>query len=48
MHGWDPGRHPVIVGDEGAVTLVEVGATWRIASSPASATRSSRPSTWHR
>jgi threonine dehydrogenase-like Zn-dependent dehydrogenase len=25
MHGWDPGRYPVIVGDEGAVTLVAVG-----------------------
>ncbi len=26
MHGWDPAVHPVIVGDEGVVTLVEVGA----------------------
>jgi threonine dehydrogenase-like Zn-dependent dehydrogenase len=26
MHGWDPARHPAIVGDEGVVTLVEVGA----------------------
>jgi threonine dehydrogenase-like Zn-dependent dehydrogenase len=25
MHGWDPAAHPVIVGDEGVVTLVEVG-----------------------
>lgn len=25
MHGWDPERHPVIVGDEGCVTLVAVG-----------------------
>jgi L-iditol 2-dehydrogenase len=25
MHGWDPARFPVIVGDEGAVTLVAVG-----------------------
>jgi threonine dehydrogenase-like Zn-dependent dehydrogenase len=25
-HGWDPARFPVIVGDEGVVTLVEVGA----------------------
>jgi threonine dehydrogenase-like Zn-dependent dehydrogenase len=25
MHGWDPARHPAIVGDEGVVTLVEVG-----------------------
>jgi L-sorbose 1-phosphate reductase len=26
MHGWDPGEHPAIVGDEGVVTIVEVGA----------------------
>ncbi len=26
MHGWDPARYPAIVGDEGVVTLVEVGA----------------------
>jgi threonine dehydrogenase-like Zn-dependent dehydrogenase len=26
MHGWDPASHPVIVGDEGAVTIVEVGS----------------------
>jgi threonine dehydrogenase-like Zn-dependent dehydrogenase len=26
MHGWDPAHHPVIVGDEGVVTIVEVGA----------------------
>jgi threonine dehydrogenase-like Zn-dependent dehydrogenase len=25
MHGWDPARHPVIVGDEGTVTLMAVG-----------------------
>ena len=25
MHGWDPAEHPVIVGDEGVVTIVEVG-----------------------
>ncbi len=25
MHGWDPAVHPAIVGDEGVVTLVEVG-----------------------
>jgi L-iditol 2-dehydrogenase len=25
MHGWDPAQHPVIVGDEGTVTLVAVG-----------------------
>ncbi len=25
MHGWDPARYPVIVGDEGVVTIVEVG-----------------------
>jgi threonine dehydrogenase-like Zn-dependent dehydrogenase len=29
MHGWDPVAHPVIVGDEGVVTLVEVGAALR-------------------
>ena len=29
MHGWDPAVHPVIVGDEGVVTLVEVGAGLR-------------------
>jgi threonine dehydrogenase-like Zn-dependent dehydrogenase len=32
MHGWDPAQHPAIVGDEGVVTIVEVGAdvsgTW--------------------
>ena len=26
MHGWDPARHPAIVGDEGVVTIVEVGS----------------------
>ncbi len=25
MHGWDPAEHPAIVGDEGVVTVVEVG-----------------------
>jgi L-iditol 2-dehydrogenase len=25
MHGWDPARHPAIVGDEGVVTIVDVG-----------------------
>jgi L-iditol 2-dehydrogenase len=25
MHGWDPARYPAIVGDEGVVTLVEIG-----------------------
>ena len=25
MNGWDPAVHPAIVGDEGVVTLVEVG-----------------------
>ena len=25
MHGWDPVAHPVIVGDEGVVTLIEAG-----------------------
>jgi threonine dehydrogenase-like Zn-dependent dehydrogenase len=25
MHGWDPAIHPAIVGDEGVVTLVQVG-----------------------
>jgi threonine dehydrogenase-like Zn-dependent dehydrogenase len=33
MHGWDPARHPAIVGDEGVVTIVDVGselaAAWR-------------------
>ncbi|HSM34489.1 MAG TPA: alcohol dehydrogenase catalytic domain-containing protein, partial [Anaerolineae bacterium] len=29
MHGWDPARHPAIVGDEGVVTLVEVGEDLR-------------------
>ena len=26
MHGWDPAEHPGIVGDEGVVTIVEVGS----------------------
>jgi threonine dehydrogenase-like Zn-dependent dehydrogenase len=26
MHGWDPAAHPAIVGDEGVVTIVDVGA----------------------
>jgi L-iditol 2-dehydrogenase len=34
MHGWDPARHPVVVGDEGVVTIVEVGVdlagTWAV------------------
>ena len=25
MHGWDPAKYPAIVGDEGVVTLVDVG-----------------------
>ncbi len=29
MHGWDPAVHPVIVGDEGVVTLVEAGRDLR-------------------
>ncbi len=29
MHGWDPARYPAIVGDEGVVTIVEVGADLR-------------------
>ena len=29
MHGWDPVAHPVIVGDEGVVTLVEAGESLR-------------------
>jgi len=29
MHGWDPAEHPAIVGDEGVVTIVEVGANLR-------------------
>jgi threonine dehydrogenase-like Zn-dependent dehydrogenase len=29
MHGWDPVAYPVIVGDEGVVTLVEVGERLR-------------------
>jgi L-sorbose 1-phosphate reductase len=29
MHGWDPSDHPVIAGDEGAVTVVSVGADLR-------------------
>ncbi len=34
MHGWDPAEHPAIVGDEGVVTIVEVGEelrdTWSV------------------
>ena len=34
MHGWDPAAHPAIVGDEGVVTIVEVGPAladaWRV------------------
>ncbi len=26
IYGWDIGRHPLILGDEGAVTIIEVGA----------------------
>lgn len=26
MHGWDSSKHPVILGDEGSLTLVEVGS----------------------
>jgi L-sorbose 1-phosphate reductase len=26
LAGWDPAQHPLILGDEGAVTLVEIGA----------------------
>ncbi len=29
MHGWDPARWPAIVGDEGVVTIVEVGEELR-------------------
>ncbi|HZW01682.1 MAG TPA: zinc-binding dehydrogenase [Candidatus Deferrimicrobium sp.] len=29
MHGWNPVAHPVIVGDEGVVTLVEAGESLR-------------------
>ena len=29
MHGWDPALHPAIVGDEGVVTIVEVGEELR-------------------
>jgi threonine dehydrogenase-like Zn-dependent dehydrogenase len=29
MHGWDIGRWPAVLGDEGCVTLVEVGASLR-------------------
>lgn len=29
MHGWDPAIHPAIVGDEGVVTLVDVGVDLR-------------------
>jgi len=29
MHGWDPGLHPAIVGDEGTVTVVAVGEDLR-------------------
>jgi L-sorbose 1-phosphate reductase len=34
MHGWDPADHPIIVGDEGVVTLVEVGEALRDAYQP--------------
>jgi len=29
LNGWDPEKYPVILGDEGALTLVEVGANLR-------------------
>lgn len=29
MHGWDPAEHPAVVGDEGVVTVVEVGVELR-------------------
>ncbi len=29
IHGWDVGKWPLILGDEGAVTLVEIGAALR-------------------
>jgi threonine dehydrogenase-like Zn-dependent dehydrogenase len=29
MHGWDPSRYPVILGDEGAVTVLDVGTELR-------------------
>jgi len=34
MHGWDPAAHPAIVGDEGVVTVVEVGSNLRDQFSP--------------
>jgi L-sorbose 1-phosphate reductase len=34
MHGWDPAVHPVVVGDEGVITLVEVGQALRDAYQP--------------
>jgi threonine dehydrogenase-like Zn-dependent dehydrogenase len=34
MHGWDPATHPVIMGEEGVVTLVEAGETLRDAYRP--------------
>ncbi len=34
MHGWDPAAHPVIMGEEGVVTLVEAGETLRDAYRP--------------
>ncbi len=34
LHGWDPGRWPIILGDEGSVTLVEVGRELRDVYSP--------------
>jgi threonine dehydrogenase-like Zn-dependent dehydrogenase len=34
VYGWDIARHPLILGDEGSVTLVEVGANLRQRYSP--------------
>ncbi len=34
LYGWDPARWPVILGDEGSVTLVEIGSDLRDAYSP--------------
>lgn len=34
LSGWDINRFPLILGDEGSVTLVEVGADWRARYSP--------------
>jgi threonine dehydrogenase-like Zn-dependent dehydrogenase len=34
MHGWDPAVHPLVVGDEGAVTVAAVGADLAVRYSP--------------